>query len=123
MTANANTTIIGRGAEDSALAFLRDQGLELLVRNFRCKMGEIDLIMRDGNTLAFVEVRLRQSTGYHSGAESISRTKIRKLVLTAEYYLNRHQPEGDFECRFDVVSMGTEIEWIPNAFTIDDQGD
>ena len=123
MTANTNTPTIGRGAEDAALAYLRDRGLELLVRNFRCKMGEIDLIMQDGNTLTFVEVRLRQSTGYHSGAESISHTKIRKLVRTAEYYLNRHQPAGDFECRFDVVSMGTDIDWIPNAFTIDDQGD
>ena len=118
--ARDNTTSIGNAAESEALDWLEDQGLRVVERNFRCKMGEIDLIMVDGNTLVFVEVRLRTNPGYMSGAESISRTKIRRLIRTATWYLQTRGQSGTVECRFDVVSLGSRFEWIKNAFTLDD---
>jgi putative endonuclease len=100
----------GSAAEDAALAFLQSQGLRCVARNFRCKMGEIDLIMQQGNLLIFVEVRLRQTMGYHSGAESISTAKIGRLLRTAEFYLASCRPADSTEYRFDVVSIGAFSE-------------
>ncbi|MCB1692923.1 MAG: YraN family protein [Pseudomonadales bacterium] len=113
------TTAAGSLAEDQALGFLEARGMKLITRNFRCKMGEIDLIMQHENTIVFVEVRLRQSAGYHTGAESITSRKISRLARTAEYYLLGYGPEADHECRFDVVSIGNSIDWIPDAFNLD----
>jgi putative endonuclease len=109
----------GAAAEDAALYYLVDHGLQYIERNFRCKMGEIDLIMKDGNTIVFVEVRLRQNSNYHSGAESITRSKIRRLLRTAELYLMLHPTVDESEYRFDVISMGSSIDWIKHAFTAD----
>jgi len=113
------TTSKGTAAEDAALGFLSENGLRLVERNFRCKMGEIDLIMADGRTLVFVEVRLRSNPNHVSGAESITRQKIKRLLRTAEYYLLKHPPASGIDFRFDVISMGLEIDWIRNAFTVD----
>lgn len=111
------TTEIGRQAEDKALAYLSRAGLELVERNFSCSAGEIDLIMRDEETLCFIEVRYRLSPLHASGAESITRTKIRRLITTAEYYLT-YAATRDYEgYRFDVVSMDNDIDWIQDAFT------
>lgn len=82
-------------------------------------MGEIDLIMREGATLVFVEVRLRQTRNYESGAESITRGKITRLLRTAEFYLMSHPVPDHMELRFDVVSMDSSIDWIKDAFTAD----
>ncbi|HKI73999.1 MAG TPA: YraN family protein [Pseudomonadales bacterium] len=114
------TTAQGNAAEDAALDWLEQQGLRVVERNFRCKMGEIDLIMVDGNVLVFVEVRLRTNPDYMNGAESISRTKIRRLIRTATWYLQTRGQHGTMECRFDVVSLGSRFEWIKEAFTLDD---
>jgi len=113
----ATPTAIGRRAEDTALAWLEKQGLTLITRNFSCKAGEIDLVMRDGHVVCFVEVRYRSSTQHASGAESITRSKIRKLIRTAEVYLLTHPADEDTEYRFDVVSIDEDIEWIRGAFT------
>ena len=115
------STEIGKAGEDAACRFLRNQGLTLVTENFRCRMGEIDLIMRDGTTLVFIEVRLRQSENFHSGAESITRSKIRRLLHTAELFLQAYPEPDDTDFRFDVVSIGNEIEWIREAFTADDR--
>lgn len=113
------TSEVGHAAEEMAEEFLRQQGLKTLERNFRCKMGEIDLIMSEANTLVFVEVRLRQNPNYLSGAESITHAKMRRLARTAEYYLLDRAPDDDFECRFDVISMDESIDWIRDAFDLD----
>ena len=115
-----NTSDVGHAAESVALAHLQSHGLQLVERNFRCKMGEIDLIMNDGRTLVFVEVRLRNNRQHLTGAESVTRSKMQRLIRTAQYYLVTHPSNDELEFRFDVISMGAGIDWIKEAFTLDD---
>ncbi len=114
-----STRQLGNAGEDVALAYLQDQGLKLVTRNFAGKMGEIDLIMQDDKTLCFIEVRLRNNRNYASGAESITRHKIQKLIRTAQLYLLSHRQPPDIDYRFDVISLGDGVEWIKHAFTLD----
>lgn len=121
----STTRSIGNHAEQAALDYLKRRGLKLVTRNYACRSGEIDLIMRDAGTLVFVEVRFRRSRDHASGAESVTRSKIRKLLRTAEVYLHTHQPSPDQSCRFDVVSVSMDpenysIDWITEAFTTED---
>jgi len=91
-------------------------------RNFRARTGEIDLIMEQGSLLTFIEVRFRANPNYGSGADSISRSKQQKIINTAQMFLQKHSRKGARrwdEYRFDVVSIGNEINWIPGAFTLD----
>ena len=111
---------LGSDAEKIAEIFLQQKGLILVKRNFRCKHGEIDLIMRDGKALVFIEVRLRSHggyVGYGGAAMSINHAKQHKLTCTAEFYL---QVNGSAECRFDAILMQSAdinaVEWIKNAF-------
>lgn len=115
----------GRWAEDAAAAYLTGQGLRLRERNFRCRLGEIDLIMTDGAQLVFVEVRYRRSGRYGAGFETVTRAKRRRLMAAARAYLARHRGADAF-CRFDVVSVAkpnyaAEFVWIRDAFGQDDQ--
>lgn len=115
------TRSIGSAKEDLALAYLEQQGLTLVQRNFSSKLGEIDLIMRDPqNKLIFVEVRYRNSTQYGGSAASISRGKQHHIVRTAKWYLRLNHKHHPPLCRFDVVAInGGEtngINWIKNAF-------
>ena len=106
-----STTQSGRSAEDRALAYLRAQGLVLLKRNFRSRRGEIDLVMRDGATLVFVEVRQRRSARFGGAAASINAIKRARLWRSAEVYLLRfkHPPP----CRFDAVCIdGESLRWL-----------
>lgn len=107
----------GRDAEDRALALLQQRGLRLVARNWHCRGGEIDLIMRDGDALVFVEVRHRGGGRFGSAADSITQAKQRKLMLAAEVYLASHNIHAP--CRFDaVVSVGGEPpQWLKNVFT------
>ncbi len=110
----------GKNAEDLAAAFLQQQGLELLERNYRCRFGEIDLIARDGKTLVFVEVRMRTSASFGGAAASITAAKRGKLTRAARHYLagTARTPA----CRFDALHVsGTEraVEWLRNAFDED----
>ena len=104
----------GRQWEDVALAYLERRGLVLVEANFRCKPGEIDLILRDGATLVFVEVRQRAAGAPVSAADSIGRAKIRRIIRAAQVYLQ--QLDRLPPCRIDVVAIdGPDIEWIRNA--------
>jgi len=104
----------GRDWERVALLHLRRQGLKPVEENFRCKGGEIDLIMRDGDTLVFVEVRQRASSEHGGAAASITPAKIRRLVRAAQVYLLRFPVTPP--CRFDVVAIdGERIEWLTNV--------
>ena len=105
---------IGRGGEDRALAYLRQQGLTLVERNFLCKAGELDLIMRDGAHLVFVEVRERNNPRFGGAAASISPAKQRRIVRAAQFYLLRCKPLPP--CRIDIVAIdGERINWLRNA--------
>ncbi|MES9899176.1 MAG: YraN family protein [Sedimenticola sp.] len=112
----------GDNAEAEARAHLEGAGLQLVEKNYRCRQGEIDLIMRQGNTLVFVEVRYRRSTAFGSAAESITATKRQRIITTASHYLTCRK-QGDSACRFDVVAITGEhrqkIEWIKDAFQLD----
>ncbi|MBL8496246.1 YraN family protein [Nitrosomonas sp. JL21] len=108
----------GNDAEYRALAYLQRQHLQLIVKNYRCRFGEIDLIMREGSTLVFIEVRQRSTQKHGGAAGSITAAKQAKLLQTARHYLAEigHEPA----CRFDALllsgSDGEHIEWIKNAF-------
>jgi putative endonuclease len=106
--------IAGDAAEDRALDHLRQQGLTPVERNFRCKGGEIDLIMREQDTLVFVEVRKRADTRYGGAAASITQRKQARLVIAAQVFLQRYKMPP--VCRFDVVAIdGERMEWLRNA--------
>jgi putative endonuclease len=104
----------GIEAERFAEAFLRQHDLTLLQRNYRCRFGEIDLIMRDGAVVVFVEVRMRKNTVFGGAAASITPDKQQKLVCTARHYLSSLKTEPP--CRFDAVLLsgdnGRNIDWI-----------
>lgn len=108
----------GAQAEQWAAQFLQRQGLEPVATNYRSRFGEIDLIMRDGATLAFIEVRLRRNAGFGGAAASIDARKQQRLIRTAQQYLAglSHMPP----CRFDAVLMddaqGGNAQWLKNAF-------
>lgn len=107
----ANTQAIGQAGEDHALQYLQAQGLRLLERNFRCQLGEIDLIMQDGQQLIFVEVRKRASLSHGGAAASVTPSKQRRLLLAAQYYLQTlpHMPR----CRFDLIAIdGAQTIWL-----------
>jgi putative endonuclease len=104
----------GRVWENAAMAYLQRHGLVLVEANFRCKLGEIDLIMREGSTLVFVEVRQRAAGAQVGAAASIGPSKVRRIVRAAQVYLQRctRMPP----CRIDVIAIdGEHIEWLKNA--------
>lgn len=117
MLKSFTSRLIGQVFEKKAEHFLQEQGLKLVQRNFLCKTGEIDLIMRDQQTLVFVEVRFRKSTDFGGSEASISKTKRRHLILAAKYYLKKYYGNSVPLCRFDVVAVsGDNMNWIKNAF-------
>jgi len=113
---------IGREAERAARRFLEARGCVFIEDNYLCRMGEIDLVMRQDETLAFVEVRFRRRPDFGSGADSVDRRKQRRLIRAAQHYIQVRRIGERHPIRFDVVSLsagrngGYEIDWIPNAF-------
>lgn len=107
----------GRDWENNALDYLKRHRLKLVERNFSCKGGEIDLVMRDGATLVFVEVRQRTGSGQGGAAASITPAKIRRLVHAAQTFLLRLPITPP--CRFDVIAVdGDRIEWLRNVIEL-----
>lgn len=104
----------GQSGEDDALDHLVLHGLSLVERNFRCKGGEIDLIMRDGDGLVFVEVRRRASRSHGGAAASVTPAKQKRMIRAAQFYLLRYRRLP--RCRFDVVAIdGQELSWLRNV--------
>jgi len=110
--------------ETRAAHWLQRQGLEILQRNYACRCGEIDLIARDGPHLVFVEVRARANPRFATAAASVGRDKQRRLLRSAEYFLQRHPQLAGMPCRFDVIAFqprqsvpDAEPQWIRGAFT------
>lgn len=107
---------LGKKGEDLAQAYLCKKGYRLLERGYRCRLGETDLIMQDGDTIVFVEVRARSSARFGDPAESVNAVKQRKIVRMAQVYLKEHGLENA-PVRFDVVAvLGGELRHIPDAF-------
>ncbi len=96
---------IGRAAEDHALQQLSTQGLRLVARNFRCRLGEIDLVMRDGDTLVFVEVRARSSARFGSAVETVGPAKRRRLQASAALFIAWHPALQHQALRFDLFAI------------------
>lgn len=107
----------GQAAERLAAAWLERHGLRILARNYRCRTGEIDLIAQDGDTLVFVEVRLRRSAAFGGAAASVHSAKQRRLLSAARHYL---MDKAEPPCRFDVIVLDAldeaRIEWLRDAF-------
>jgi putative endonuclease len=107
----------GAAAEAMAAAFLEGKGLRIVERNYRCRLGEIDLVARDGDTTVFVEVRQRASRAFGGAAASITATKRARLVRAARHYLSRLRVTP--ACRFDALLIEGDppsIDWIRDAF-------
>lgn len=112
----------GSDAEEAALQLLKRAGLKLLARNYRCKAGEIDLVMLDGGVLALIEVRYRATNAYGGAAASVTWRKQRRLVAAARHLLLTRADLRRYPARFDVVAIrsgagGPQLEWIKAAFT------
>jgi putative endonuclease len=115
----------GAAAEDAALQYMLQQHCHLVVQNFNTPFGELDLVMRQGQLLLFVEVRMRKKGAMVSAAESVTVTKQRKIIRSAQFFLQRFQKYADFSGRFDVLAMTPklnvgqptyEVDWIQSAF-------
>jgi putative endonuclease len=115
----SRTTTVGGDKERLACGYLEDRGLRLLVRNYRCRRGEIDLVMREASTLVFVEVRFRASTRFGTPAETVDIYKQKRLAAAAAHYLQKNPT--NLPCRFDVIALsGTDrIDWIRDAFNVE----
>ena len=122
--ATCHGTARGRQAEKLARRYLQDRGLKLIAANYRCRYGELDLVMRDGALLVVVEVRSRRSDRHGRPEASIDFRKKRRIALSARCFLRDHPQYSGMMLRFDVVGILTEderarIRWIPNALEFD----
>jgi len=111
----------GQQAEERAGAWLAAHGLKILARNVRCRGGELDLVCLEGDTLIFVEVRLRTNPNFGCAAESITAAKRRRIIFAAKWwFLRAGCSYRDYPCRFDAVlfdnGLAAEPQWIRGAF-------
>ena len=117
-----DTRIVGADAEYLAEHFLLQKGLTPVQRNFRCRLGELDLIMQDGRCLVVVEVRSRNSKSFVPARLTIDRRKQQKIVRTAALFLAWHERFSGYAVRFDVVGIDVDasgaatIDWLRDAF-------
>jgi len=114
------TREIGRGIEARAQRFLERQGLELLASNYTCRVGELDLVLLDGDTLVVAEVRYRARSDYGRAEETVDARKQARLVRTTEHFLLTHERYCELPVRFDVLAVagagGQTLTWIRDAF-------
>ena len=112
----------GVAAEELAAQYLEVRGLKVLARNLRCKAGELDLVCLDGGVLAIVEVRQRGSAEFGGAIGSVTWTKQRKILRTAQFFLRREKHWGNLPLRFDVLAIeglpdgAHRIDWVKDAF-------
>lgn len=115
----------GAAVEAAALAYLKKAGLADVAANANYRGGELDLVMRDKDTLVFVEVRYRRDPRFGGGAASVDAVKRRKLIHAAQMFLLAHREYADTPCRFDVIEADGDPEaprlnWLRDAFRGDD---
>jgi putative endonuclease len=115
--------LLGAAAEQIAADFLRAQGLEILERNFRRRLGELDIIARDGEVLVIAEVRSRSSDQFGGAAASVDPRKQTRLVRAAHQLLQQRRELARLRVRFDVLTVAEvggetpSVEWIRHAFS------
>ena len=114
----------GQPFEEEAQRLLQCHGLSILERNYSARTGEIDIIATEGNVLVFVEVRARSHQRFGGAAYSIDNRKQKRIILTAQHYLQRNNRSEDRRCRFDVIAFeprqsdaGRPVHWFRGAFT------
>lgn len=112
-----NRRRVGAAYEEKAAEYLCSQGYRILERNFRCRLGEIDLIAEDCEVLVFLEVKYRKSSRYGSPAEAVTPAKQKTICRVADFYrMSRRVPESK-SCRFDVVAiLGEQVQIYKDAF-------
>jgi len=113
----------GQAQEQRARTYLERQGLRHLQSNYHCRLGEIDLIMVEAETLCFIEVRYRKNAHFGGASASVTHSKQQKLIQTAQHFLQHHPKLQQLPARFDVVSLegkreAPKIDWIKNAFCL-----
>ncbi|HCW92777.1 MAG TPA: YraN family protein [Flexistipes sinusarabici] len=107
----------GKEGEKKAEQFLREKGYQIIARNYRTPVGEIDIIAEKNGELVFIEVKKRSSSKFGIGAEAVTAQKQNKIIRSAQLYMKRFC-EGETNCRFDVISIDAKnIRHIENAFT------
>lgn len=112
-----NTRKKGKEYEEKAAEYLRSQGVWILECNYRVRIGEIDLVGRDGEYLIFFEVKYRRNNATGSPAEAVTYRKQKTICRVADYYRMFHQVGEFTPVRYDVVAIcGEEITWYQNAF-------
>lgn len=107
----------GKFGEDAVCEYIKEYNYEILKRNYHSRYGEIDIIAKDNECIAFIEVKTRKSTAFGTPAEFVTKNKMKKIIKTAIVYLENK----DCEMRFDVAEVylknnGYEINYIKNAF-------
>lgn len=111
---------LGQQYEQLALCYLQQQGLSLVQQNFQCKAGEIDLVMREGATLVFVEVKYRANNAFGGALAAVSYSKQQKLLRSCRWYLQQHRL-SNAPCRLDVLAIEGEApyhyQWLKNAIS------
>jgi len=113
--------ITGQLAENLSCEFLQQQGLDILERNYRCKVGELDIIAKHHDSIVFAEVRFRKNIAFGNPLETVTLSKQKKLIKAALHYLQRHKNLAKKPCRFDVISVTIQqneyqFEWVQHAF-------
>lgn len=112
-----NRRQIGTEYEEQAADFLRKKGCKVVEKNYRCRAGEVDLIVRDGKYLVFVEVKYRHNERAGNPLEAVNRTKQRRISKTAVWYLQSRGLSMEEPCRFDVVGIcRDQTVWVKDAF-------
>lgn len=123
MKQQTDKQILGNLAERQAEQLLLQAGMRLLARNYRCKQGELDLVMRDADTVVFVEVRYRRSSQWGNAVDTIDWRKQKRVIAAAQFYLLTHPHLANQACRFDVIAAHGDpadpasYQWIREAFT------
>ncbi len=119
--------LVGDNIEDKAVAYLSSIGLKIVAQNYLCKMGEIDIIAREKDTLVFIEVRYRKNNHFGGSAFSVNQSKQKRVVKAAAHYLQSHRLTNKISCRFDVMAIegkimfeqalaSSQFNWIKGAF-------
>ena len=111
----------GADAEEHALRHLQKHGLKLVAHNWRCRGGELDLILRDGDTLVIAEVRQRSSEAFGGASASVDARKRGRIIQTTQLFLAEHPQYADAPVRFDVLALdgNGRIDWLRAAFDTD----
>jgi len=115
-------SLVGAQFEKNTETYLNRSGLRTICRNYRCRVGEIDLVMDDGEYIVFVEVRFRRSDNYGSAFESITAKKQKRIIRAATHFLASKPKLQDRPCRFDAVGVSqatrrVKYDWIKDAFS------